>query len=200
MYLVASSLGLFAIHNIVRRNLASCAAHAKNVKKSNEAHFLTYAKYTLYVLEDQLQAVDLLWFPEFAKYDSRFSAQIKSHSVLFEQVSAVRELLEQDSFSEKGEEVSVKFQSLSEAVNEQYDVEERLCNELGHKVPLDTIKELEKQQEDRRKAQVKTYGHLWTALYVLRGLSPKEREIFPPGIPKVVVSGMLTAGSLQYRR
>jgi hypothetical protein len=174
--------------------------HAKNVKKSNEAPFLTYAKYTLYLLEDQLQAVDSLWFPEFDKYDTRFNAQIQRHSTLFEQISTIREHLEKKSVSENVEEVSAKFQSLSEAVNEQYDVEEQLCKELGHKVSLNEIKELERQQEERRKVQVKTYGHLWTALYVLRGLSPKEREIFPPGIPKVVISGMLTAGSFQFRK
>lgn len=96
--------------------------------------------------------------------------------------------------------ISGSFSELHHEIDTQYDVEEDLSNRLGRRVPLDNIKAMEKQQEDRRKADVKTYGHLWTAVYLLRSLNPKERAIFPPGVPKFVASGMLTAGAMQFRK
>jgi hypothetical protein len=41
--------------------------------------FGTYANYTIFVLEDQLDAVDTIWFLAFAKYDERFHEQIVAH-------------------------------------------------------------------------------------------------------------------------
>lgn len=96
--------------------------------------------------------------------------------------------------------ISDGFAELRNEIDTQYDVEEDLSNNLGRRIPLEKIKAMEKQQEDRRKGDVKTYGHLWTAVYLLRSLNPKERAIFPPGIPKFVASGMLTAGAMQFRQ
>ncbi|KAF2195914.1 hypothetical protein K469DRAFT_546042 [Zopfia rhizophila CBS 207.26] len=197
---VLSSLGLYAIHNVIRRNLASCAEHAKQVNKSNMAPFLTYANYTLHVLKDQLESVDTIWFPKFATYDQRFTAQIEAHRPIIKEIEELERLLEVEAFAESTDIVSQSFGQLHKWVDSEFDTEEALTNQLGHLVPIGEIQELEKRQEERRLAQVKVYGHLWTAVYLLRGLGPKERAIFPPGIPKVVASGMLTAGALQFRK
>ncbi|KAH8585514.1 hypothetical protein B0O99DRAFT_530627 [Bisporella sp. PMI_857] len=197
---VASSLGLFAIHNVLRRSVASCAQHAKNVSSSNAVPFIFYSSYTLHVLKDQLESVDTVWFPKFSEYDERFNAQIKAHEPIYQMVAALEELLELEKLVEKASLISEKFEELHKSIDVEFDAEEQFSNELGHRVPIDEIRVMEKKQEERRSAQVKIYGHLWSAVYLLRALAPKERAIFPPGIPKVVVSGMLTAGAFQFRK
>ncbi|KAJ9660035.1 hypothetical protein H2201_007076 [Coniosporium apollinis] len=198
---VSASLGLFVIHNVIRRNLAACARNAKTVKPSDLTPFVFYATYTLYVLEDQLESVDTIWFPKFAEYDERFKEQVAAHAPLRESVSALQAMLKSTTLQDNvGTQVSDAFEQLGQKVEAQFDTEENLVNELGRRVPINEIRPLEKQQEARRMSQAKTYGQLWTAVYLLRGLDPKERAIFPPGIPKLVVSGMLTAGALQFRK
>lgn len=187
---------------MVRRNLASCAEHAKTVTGPNVAPFIAYAKYTLHVTNDQLESVEKIWFPVFSEYDSRFSAQTIAHAPLKEKVSLLNEMLTTENTVESNlpKKIADTFTELRNEIEIQYDIEEDLSNWLGRRVPLDRIKAMEKQQEERRKGDVKTYGHLWTAVYMLRSLNPKERAIFPPGIPKFVASGMLTAGAMQFRK
>jgi hypothetical protein len=197
---VAAALGLYAIHNVIRRNLVSCSNHAKKITKSNAAPYANYAQYTLYILKDHLEAVDTLWFPKFGAYDTRFQTQIAAHATLIDMANGLEELIGAENMLDHAESISEKFGELSDASNKAFDDEELLSCELGHRVPLDQIQELEKKQEERRMEQVKTHGHLWPAVYLLRGLAPKERAIFPPGIPKMVMSGMLTAGALQFRK
>lgn len=152
------------------------------------------------VLKDQLESVDTIWFPRFAEYNERFLAQMKAHEQIRNMVAEIEPLLEPESFLKNATSISEKFQALHERVNWEYDTEERLSNELGHCVPMGEIRALEKKQDQRRAAMVKIYGHLWSAVYLLRALSPKERAIFPPGIPNVVMGGMLTAGGIQFKR
>ncbi|GFF39925.1 hypothetical protein IFM51744_04289 [Aspergillus udagawae] len=200
---VSSSLALFAIHNVIRRNLKACAEHAPSVQPASIDAFATYAKYTLHVLRDQLTSVDEIWFPVFAEYDPRFLAQKDAHDALYQKISALETHLatvsaEQDQLL--ATEIAAGFADLHNITDKQYDLEEELVNQLGRKVPMEKIRALEKKQEERRRADVKVYGHLWMAVYLLRGLEPKERAIFPPGIPKLIVGGMLTAGAMQFRR
>jgi hypothetical protein len=163
--------------------------------------FVYYANYTLHVLEDQLESVDSIWFPVFARYDERFKEHIAAHAPLRQQITELQKLLNSTSLEETLQtQVAAGFDQLYQQIVAQFDAEEDLVNKLGRQVPIDEIQNLEKQQEARRRADVKVYGHLWTAVYLLRSLDPKERAIFPPGIPKLVVSGMLTAGALQFRR
>ncbi|EAW14842.1 xanthocillin biosynthesis cluster protein xanF [Aspergillus clavatus NRRL 1] len=200
---VSSSLALFAIHNVVRRNLTACAEHAKSVDAANIEPFVYYAKYTLHVVQDQLESVDHIWFPVFSEHDNRFTDQTTAHEPLYKRIAELESLLNGEPASLEQSlrtEVADGFQQLHELVDKQYEVEEALVNELGSKIPIKTIRGLEKQQEQRRRQDVKVYGQLWTAVYLLRGLAPKERAIFPPGIPKLVLNGMLTAGALQFRR
>ncbi|RHZ60380.1 hypothetical protein CDV55_100262 [Aspergillus turcosus] len=198
---VSSSLALFAIHNVIRRNLKACAEHAVSVQPANIDAFATYAKYTLHVLRDQLDSVDQIWFPVFAEHDSRFLERNDVHDALYQKITALEaHLATATATAPQLEEIAASFADLHESTNKQYDLEEDLVNALGRKVPIETIRALEKRQEERRRADVKVYGHLWTAVYLLRGLEPKERAIFPPGIPKLIVGGMLTAGAMQFRR
>ncbi|KAF4635654.1 hypothetical protein G7Y89_g2451 [Cudoniella acicularis] len=192
---VSAALGLFAIHNVLRRTLFACAQHAKNVSASNTIPFICYSSYTLNLLKEQLQSVDTVWFPKFSEYDGRFREQIRAHEPIVAMVTELEELLEPQNLVKKAVLISEKFEEIHKRVNLEFDIEEILSNELGHRVPMDEIRGMEKNQEERRAAQVKIYGHLWSAVYLLRALSPKERAIFPPGIPKVVMSGMLTAGN-----
>lgn len=170
------------------------------MNKSNSAAFITYASYTLHVLEDQLESVDTLWFPKFGTYNLRFREQIEHHEYILNLVTEIKPLLKGGRVVENASSVAQHLEHLSWKVNEEFDSEELFINELADLVPLEDIRELEKKQEERRLMQVKAYGHLWTAVYLLRGLAPEERAIFPPGIPKIVVSGMLTAGALQFRK
>jgi len=189
------------IHNVIRRNLAACARNAKTVKPSDLTPFVFYANYTLRVLEDQLESVDTIWFPVFAQYNEDFKKQISAHAPLRESVNELQAQLKSTSLeSTVATQISDAFEQLRARVEAQFDLEESLVNQLGRQIPIDEICKLEKQQEARRMSQVKAYGHLWTAVYLLRGLDPKERAIFPPGIPKLVVSGMLTAGAFQFRK
>jgi hypothetical protein len=200
---VSSSLALFAIHNVIRRNLAACAEHAASVQPANIDAFATYAKYTLHVLRDQLDSVDEIWFPAFAEHDARFLEQKNAHEGLYQKITALEaQLATSPPQLEQllATEIATSFTDLHDLTTAQYDAEESLVNSLGRKVPIETIRSLEKKQEERRRADVKVYGHLWTAVYLLRGLEPKERAIFPPGIPKLIVGGMLTAGAMQFRR
>ena len=96
--------------------------------------------------------------------------------------------------------VSDAFRDLHGDINPIYDKEEAMSNELGHRVPIEVVRELEKKQEQRRKASVKTYGHLWCATYLLKSMKPQERAIFPPGLPKLVANGMMSGGAMHYRR
>lgn len=140
----------------------------------------------------------------FAEYDPGFQAEIVAHEPLREQITALQDLLSVMTSAEKVEEslpkIAEGFAHLRSQISAQYDIEEDLVCSLGKKVPIDRIRGMEKLQEERRKSDVKTYGHLWTAVYLLRGLNPKERAIFSPGIPKFVAGGMLTAGAMQFRR
>jgi hypothetical protein len=152
------------------------------------------------VLKNQLDSVDTIWFLKFSEYDERFNAQIKAHEPIQKMAAELEDLLKPDELVEKASLISEKFEELYKRVDLEFDTEEQFSNELGHRVPIDEIQVMEKKQEERRSAQVKIYGHLWSAVYLLRALAPKERAIFPPGIPKLVVSGMLTAGALQFRK
>ncbi|PKX96553.1 xanthocillin biosynthesis cluster protein xanF [Aspergillus novofumigatus IBT 16806] len=202
---VSSSLALFAIHNVIRRNLQACAEHATTVQPANIDAFTTYAKYTLHVLRDQLTSIDEIWFPVFAEHDPRFLTQKDAHDALYQKLTVLEAQLATSPAELEGNqplstEIAGAFAELHDLTDRQYDLEEDLVNQLGRKVPIETIRALEKKQEERRRADVKVYGHLWTAVYLLRGLEPKERAIFPPGIPKLIVGGMLTAGAMQFRR
>jgi hypothetical protein len=190
---------------VVRRNLAACAENAKSVKSSNTATFTTYANHTLWLLGDQLDSEDTIWFPQFAKYDDRFNQQITAHEALKSKADELKALLpSKEKTGSSGpfqkEEISARFQELYDLTNSEYDTEENLSNGLGHRVPIEEIKELEKKQEARRAVSMKANGHLWSVVYLLKSLTPKERQIFPPGIPKAVASGMMTGGGLQFRK
>lgn len=159
----------------------------------------------MFVLEDQLDATDTIWFPTFAKYNSRFGQQMAAHEALKPKIQELKLLLpskEKPVSLEQlpKEQISNGFRELHDLVNHEYDKEEEMSNSLGHRVPIEEIQKLEKQQGARRLAAVKIYGHLWCAVYLLRSLSPKERAIFPPGLPKVVASGMMTGGAFQFRK
>ncbi|RHZ57239.1 xanthocillin biosynthesis cluster protein xanF [Aspergillus thermomutatus] len=204
---VSSSLALFAIHNVIRRNLKACAEHATSVQPATADAFVTYAKYTLHVLRDQLDSVNQIWFPVFAEHDARFGEQKGAHDALYEKLTALEahlpgaaEPAQLEHILDLSTEIAGEFRELHEMTDKQYDVEEDLVNQLGRRVPIATIRGLEKKQEERRRRDVKAYGQLWTAVYLLRGLEPKERAIFPPGIPKLIMGGMLTAGAMQFRR
>lgn len=203
---VTGSLGFFVIHNVIRRNLTTCAEHMRNLSVAEIEPYITYAKYTLHVALDQMISSDELWFPMFAEHDSRFTPYILAHEQPRAQTVGLRELLSSldPSSGTIDDSVRVKiadgFTELFDILNKQFDEEEVLVNELGRQVQLEKIHAMQKKQEERRKADVKTYGHLWTAVYLLRSLEPKERAIFPPGVPKFIVSGMMTAGGMQFRR
>jgi hypothetical protein len=193
------------IHNVIRRNLLACSENATSVKSSNVDAFITYANYTLFVLEDQLQSADTVWFPAFAKHDDHFREQIAAHEPLYSKIDELKVLLSskgktRNSESLPTEEIAKVFHELHGLTNHQYDVEEALVNTLGHRVPIEEMRELDKKQEARKEAVVKTHGNLWSGVYLLKSLNPKERAIFPPGLPKVIASGMMTGGGLQYRK
>lgn len=167
--------------------------------------FNFYANYTIFVLEDQLDAADTMWFPVFAHYDERFRQQIASHKMLRSKIEELKLLLPAKQKTEslqqsQEEELSDAFRDLHDIANQEFDREEALLNSLGHRVPIDEIRELERRQQERRRGAIRIYGHLWSAVYLLRSLNANERAIFPPAIPRVAVRGMLTVGSFQYRR
>ena len=198
--LVGASLGLFVIHNNIRRNLLACSQNAKTVPAPKLEAFRYYADYTLYVLEDQLEAVDTIWFPAFGKYNSRFNDQISAHAPIREKARQLKDLLKPTEETFPAEKVSTALETLHEQVNKEFDVEEQLANDLGHLVPMEEIKKLETQQEARRKAAEKTWGLPWTFAFLMKGLSPKERAIFPPGVPRLVKDAMLSTGTLRHSR
>ncbi|PKY03803.1 hypothetical protein P168DRAFT_327842 [Aspergillus campestris IBT 28561] len=203
---ITGSLGFFVIHNVIRRNLTTCAEHMRNLSVAEIEPYITYAKYTLHVTLDQIISSDELWFPMFADHDNRFTPYIVAHEQPRAQIVGLRELLSSLDPSSGSIDDSIRaqvtdgFTDLYNILNKQFDEEETLVNGLGRQVPLEKIQALQKKQEERRKADVKTYGHLWTAVYLLRSLELKEREIFPPGVPKFIASAMLTAGGMQYKR
>ena len=197
---VAASLGLFMIHNNIRRNLLACSRNAIAVPALKQEQFRYYADYTLHVLEDQLESVDTIWFPAFAKYDSRFDDQITAHASIKEKIGQLRDLLKPTEEGFPAEQISRGFEGLHSQVNQEFDLEEQLSNDLGHVVPLAEIKKMEAQQESRRKADEKTWGLPWTFAFLMKGLSPKERAIFPPGVPRLVKDAMLGTGTLRHSR
>ena len=188
------------IHNNIRRNLLTCAKHAKSVTAPKYDLFRHYADYTLHVLEDQLESVDMIWFPAFSKYDSRFTDQITAHGPIKERIARLQALLKPTKESFPCGQIAVEFEALHEQVNDEFDTEEQLSNDLGRVVPLDEIKKLDAQQEARRKADEKTWGLPWTFTFLMKGLSPKERAIFPPGMPRLIKDAMLSTGTLRHSR
>ncbi|PLN85913.1 hypothetical protein BDW42DRAFT_159651 [Aspergillus taichungensis] len=203
---ITGSLGFFIIHNVIRRNLTTCAEHMRNLSVAEIEPYITYAKYTLHVTLDQIISSDELWFPMFAEHDNRFAPYIVAHEQPRAQIVGLRELLSSldpiSGFIDDSvrAQIADKFTELYSILNKQFDEEEVLVNELGRQVPLEKIQAMQKRQEERRKADVKTYGHLWTAVYLLRSLVPKERAIFPPGVPKFIANAMMTAGGMQFKR
>lgn len=148
--------------------------------------------------------MDDIWSPAFAKYDTRFNDQTQVHEGLRNKTVSMKKALDAAE-GEPDQEflwhaVSDAFRDLHGEINPIYDKEEAMSNELGHRVPIEAVRELEKKQEQRRKASVKKYGHLWCATYLLRSMKPQERAIFPPGLPKLVASGMMSGGAMHYRR
>ena len=188
------------IHNNIRRNLLTCSQHAKSVTAPKYDLFRYYADYTLHVLEDQLDSVDTIWFPAFAKYESRFNDQITAHAPIKEKVVQLKELLKPTEESFPCGQIAAEFQTLHEQVNSEFDKEEQLSNDLGRVVPLDEIKKLDAQQEARRKADERVWGLPWTFAFLMKGLSPKERAIFPPGMPRLIKDAMLGTGTLRHSR
>lgn len=202
---VKASLGLFMIHNVVRRNLLSCAQGARTISDAKSADsFAAYATYTLFVTRDQLESVDEIWFPEFSKYDAAFDEQVHRHQTVYEHIETTGASLRKarQIISDKGgwEDLAVHFETLHGLLAPMFDEEESLANGLGHRVPLETIAHLNGQQDKRRLQASKTHGQLWSVVYLLRSLKPSERDIFPPGLPKLVAGGMLAGGAVQYNK
>lgn len=188
------------IHNNIRRNLLACSKHAKIVTTPKHELFRYYADYTLHVLEDQIESVDTIWFPALAKYDTRFNDQITAHVSIKEKVAQLKAHLKPTDEPFPVEQISAAFDYLHAQVNAEFDLEEQLSNVLGRVVPLQEIKKMEAQQEARRKADEKIWGLPWTFAYLMKGLSPKERAIFPPGMPRLVKDAILGAGTLRHSR
>lgn len=197
---VQASLGLFMIHNVVLRNLESCAKGATTAMDlKSAAAFLTYANYTLHFTQDQLESVDKIWFPAFARHDPDFNDQTQKHQPIYVEIDSLRGQLNKASKNGADwHDVAAGFEQLRDKLEPLYLEEEQLSNKLGHRVPLEEIRGLEAQQEKRRVGGTKSHGQLWSVVYLLRSLKPAEREIFPPGLPKIVASGMLTGGAFQY--
>ncbi|KAB8542083.1 hypothetical protein FH972_025546 [Carpinus fangiana] len=209
---VVASLGLFVIHNVIRRNLASCSSGALTVSSTSSSAgldkdpFLTYASYTIFTVTDHFDALDTIWFPAFTGYDKRFQSQIDQHdSVVRPELVALQTAVERARAApatdkQAWQAVSDHFARLLALIEPIFDLEEQLSNGLGHRVPISEIRSLEKQQESRRQDAVKVYGNLWSACFLLRSMTKGEKEVFPPGLPRVVANGMMTAGAVKYGR
>lgn len=201
LFSVTSCLGLFMIHNLILRNLHSLATHAPSVTASNIDAFTRYADYTLWVLIDHFEAADTIWCSAFKDYSSDFGSFPAAHASLIEQATALKARLHPAGDTKPDLPlIARQFTDLHAALDTQYTAEEAASNALGHRVPIERIRELEKLQNERRVRATKIHGHLWSAVYLLRGLNANERAIFPPGLPKAVASGMLMGGAWQFRK
>jgi hypothetical protein len=164
-------------------------------------HYLTYAIHTLHVLRNHIDSVDKIYFPTYAQYDSAFAEQIEAHKPVCQKAEELSSLLtsaKEGTFP--AERVSQEFGHLSTLVPVLFQRDEALINGLGRRVPVSQIELMEKQHRAGRVEEIKKHGHLWAATYLLSGMNAKEREVFPPGVPLVVKSGMIMSGSLWYRR
>lgn len=196
---------IFVSHNIVRRNLLSCASNARAIDPGNADAFCYYATHTTLVLEEQLEISDMIWFPAFTEYEGDFYNQIKAHWRLKTKAAELRGLIPPanqgiELAPKRLEMIATKFEELYELVNAAYDKEEIFLNRLGHRVPIRALEHLYKQQAARRTKFVHSHGQMWSGLFLARSLHPEETEIMPPSLPRLVANGMIAAASLQFKK
>lgn len=196
---------------VITRSLQSCVNKASTVKPSTRPYFTRYASYALELLESRLDATEKSWFPVLSKYDGDFGERAKAHyPQLREATRRAREtLLPQQQGDSKttaavagGEEDRVPkvLAALWGELEPVLRGEQALLGKVGASVSAEDRSALEEEDKRRRLALMKKDGHLWCAAYTMRSLTPKERESFPPGVPGLAKSAMLTAGNWQFSR
>ncbi|KAL5355677.1 hypothetical protein BJX96DRAFT_66456 [Aspergillus floccosus] len=199
---VTANLGLFIIHNVLRRNLASCARHAKSLATANFEPFLAYTRYTLQLLEEHLRCAEDIALPVYTEWDPRFSALIDGHKQLRKELAPLKTLLATPSWKLPAvlPQIADSLAILQEKLYPQFDTVEDLVDQTARQIPLETIKAMDDKLEERRRQDSRKQGTVWVAFYLTRGLSPEERELGALRTPKHKLEGMLTAGELQFRR
>lgn len=199
----SSFLSLSLTDRVISRNLQSCMRKAGTVTPSTLAYFIRYALYTTEFLESRIDATEKSWFPLLTKYDHDLSKRSEEHRHLRQTSLRARETLERVKSSKNanlGEDVPKVLAELWEELKQVFDTDRALLDKVGSKVSSEDMDRIEQEEKSRRLGMMKKDGHLWCATYLMRSLTAKEREQFPPGVPNMAKSAMMMAGNWQFSR
>ncbi|KAK6350325.1 hypothetical protein TWF696_006556 [Orbilia brochopaga] len=192
---VASTIGLFMIHALLRRSLRCVARQARTVEPGKRAAFVTYAKAALELLHDHHGHEEHLWFPLMQPYVD-FSESSHEHEEIERLMTHGLELLktaqahvnarnDASAPAWPGEEISTTTERLVELLLPHLQKEETLACLYGRRAPLSVYHDFEEKIQDAVSKMMKRIGFVWSAAYQLRHFSKKEKEVFPP-MPAVV--------------
>ncbi|KIN06901.1 hypothetical protein OIDMADRAFT_15951 [Oidiodendron maius Zn] len=199
----ASFLSLSLTDRVISRSLQSCISKAGTVTPSTRSYFIRYASYTIEFLESRLDATEQSWLPLLSKYDRDLSARAEVYKHLRQSSQRTHETLNLANTSKSeqlGENIPKVLTELWKELEPVFDTDVVLLNKIRAKVSSEDIMKIEEEEKRRRLGMMKTNGHLWCATYLMRSLTPEEREQFPPGVPNMAKSAMLIAGNWQFSR
>ncbi|EWC48692.1 hypothetical protein DRE_01914 [Drechslerella stenobrocha 248] len=202
---VASTIGLFTVHALVRRSLRSVARQARSMEPARRAAFLPYLKFAFATLDSHHHHEEDLWFPAMKPYVD-FAESSQEHEEI---ESLLHQNLEHFKTAEAhvkggadapawpGEEISATTERLLELLVPHLAKEETLACLYARRVPLAVYEEFEKKIEKMVMDELKKVGLVWGTAFQLRHWSAGEKEIWPP-MPYLVRAGFEFFGWLIY--
>ncbi|KAH8807448.1 hypothetical protein F5884DRAFT_857028 [Xylogone sp. PMI_703] len=199
-----SFLSLSLTDRVISRSLQSCISKASSVTSSTRRWFIRYASYTIDFLDSRLEATERSWLPLLSKYDQELSSRAQVYQQLRQSSERARQTLKRadasSSDADLKEAVPKQLSELWQELKPVFDADGAIFNRISSKASPEDVEKLEDEEKKRRLAMMKKDGHLWCATYLMRSLTPEEREIFPPGVPNMAKSAMLMAGNWQFSR
>ncbi|KAF3902955.1 hypothetical protein ABW20_dc0101382 [Dactylellina cionopaga] len=203
---VASLIGLFTIHSVVRRSLRCVARQARTVEPAQRAPFLTYTKHTFYILESHHHHEETLWFPimkPYIDYEESSNEHEEIESLLHQCIEYTKTAEEHLKGGPKapswpGEEISSTTEKLIELLLPHLLKEETLGCLYGRRVPISIYEDFEKTIKKASQDEMKKLGVVWCVSYLLRHWNKKEKEVWPP-VPGLVRAVIGFFGWVGYR-
>ncbi|KAJ6262082.1 hypothetical protein Dda_2886 [Drechslerella dactyloides] len=207
LQLVASTMGLFMIHGLLRRSLRCVARHARTVEPARRAAFVAYAKMSLDILHSHHGHEEDLWFPIMKPYVD-FEESSHEHEEIERLMLSGYDLLKTAQAhvdarksatapAWPGEEISTTVGRLVELLIPHLQKEETLACLYGRRAPASVYHEFEKQIEKAVNAEMKEAGMVWSGSFQLRHWSKNEKAVWPP-MPALVRGGFEFLGWLFY--
>lgn len=165
-------LGLFIVHNVLRRSLLSVAAHARTQPQPPSPDFLHYASFVMEFLDQHHHHEDHIFFPTLQPWID-FSESAHEHEEISRRIAAVN-----DTVKTAGEPLAGSVEALLETLDQHLKKEEWLVNRFARRIPLDVLEGVDKRLQDAIQEDNKEPGSIWVLSFFMRFAPPLSKSSF----------------------